>query len=292
MMNRYAYYPGCSLHSTATEYDHSLKKVFAKLGLQLEEPKDWLCCGASAAYCIDELMAVSLPMQTLQSIEEMGLNEVVVPCAACFQRLKTATFEMRKSPMIEDQVEQVLGKKYGYSVAVRHPLEIVEELISSDAGKDLLVQDLGQMPVASYYGCMLTRPPKIMQFDRHENPVIMDQLIGSLGGVAVDWSYKVDCCGASLALNEPDIVLKLAREILENAVESGAELIVVACQLCQANLDMRQTQINAKYSTNIQIPILYFSQLVGLALGIGPKQLGLRKHLTYPMPVLERYGLV
>lgn len=291
MTERYAYYPGCSLHSTAREYDQSLKDVFAKLNLQLDEPKGWVCCGASAGYCIEEDLAVSLAVQNLQSVEEMGLEEVVVPCAACFQRLKTAAAQMKKSHEVERRVEQVLGRKYGYSVSIKHPLEVVEGLVSSGAAKDLLVHDLGQMRVACYYGCMLTRPPEIMQFDRHEDPVIMDRLIRSLGGVAVEWSYKVDCCGASLALNEPDIVLKLGRDIIEDAVGSGAEVIAVACQLCQANLDMRQAQINAKYSTGFQVPILYFSQLLGLALGVEPKKLGLGRHMQDPMPVLRRYGL-
>lgn len=141
MTGRYAYYPGSSLHSTAKEYDHCLKHVFAKLKLQLEEPKGWICCGASAGCCIDEFLAVSLPVQNLQSVEEMGLGDAVVPCAACFQRLKAAPVEMRKSADTERRVEQVLGRKYGYSVAVRHPLEIVEELACSGAVGEVLVRD-------------------------------------------------------------------------------------------------------------------------------------------------------
>ncbi len=291
MADLYAYYPGCSLHASAKEYDRSLKAVFAKLNIELEEPKGWVCCGASATYCIDESLAVSLPVQNLRSIEKMGLGEVVVPCAACFQRLKTAVHEMKESAETERRVEQILGGKYGYSVAVRHPLEIVEKLVSGGAAKDMLIGNLGQMRVACYYGCMLVRPPKIMGFDQPEDPLTMDRLISAIGGSPVQWSYKVDCCGASLTLNEPDIVVKLAKDIIEDAVESGAEVIAVGCQLCQANLDMRQAQINAQYSTDFHIPILYFSQLLGLTLGIGAKKLGLRKHIVDPMPVLARYGL-
>lgn len=289
--NKYAYYPGCSLHSTASEYDHSLRGIFARLGIKLVEPKGWVCCGASATDNLDELLALSLPMRTLQSVEEMGLGDVVVPCAACFRRFKSAEHDMRKYPETKRQVECVLGSENRDSVEVRHPLEVVEGLVSSGAVNEMLVRDLGQMKIASYYGCMLTRPPKIMNFDEPEDPVIMDRLIGSIGAAAVQWSYKVDCCGASLALNEPDIVLKLSREILEDAVESGAEAISVACQLCQANLDMRQRQINKKYSTNFEIPVLYFSQLVGLALGMSPKKLGLRKHIVDPIPLLKRHAL-
>lgn len=292
MKTKYAYYPGCSLHSTSTEYDDSIRELFSKLDIDLEEAKGWVCCGASAAHSVDELLATALPVQTLQSIEEMGLKEVIVPCALCYQRFKVAAHDMKHSDQLENQVEDVLGKKYGYSVSAKHPVQIVEQVVASMATEDLIVRPLGKMKIASYYGCMLTRPPKVMQFDECEYPVIMDRLITNLGGEAIDWSYKTDCCGASLSLNEPDIVLKLAKDILWDAVESEAEAIIVACQLCQVNLDMRQGQINKKYETDFNIPILFFSQLAGLAFGLKPSDMGIQKHIVDPIPLLEKYNMV
>jgi heterodisulfide reductase subunit B len=292
MTTTYAYYPGCSLHSTATEYNDSLRKVFSKLSVELQEPQGWVCCGASAAHSVDELLATALPAHSLLAIEDLGLKEVVVPCAACFQRFKMAAHEMQQSNRLEGWVEEALGKKYGYSVTVKHPVEIIEQKVASGEAADLLVRSLGDMKVACYYGCMLTRPPKVMQFDECEYPETMDRLITSLGGEALDWSYKTDCCGASLALNEKQVVLQLAKDILQDAVESEAEAIVVGCQLCQANLDMRQVQINAEYTTDFNIPILFFSQLAGLALGLTPQEMGIQKHMVNPLPLLEKYNLI
>jgi heterodisulfide reductase subunit B len=148
------------------------------------------------------------------------------------------------------------------------------------------------LKVAAYYGCLLTRPPAVADFDDTENPVYMDRIIESLGGEALAWSHKTQCCGASLALTRTDVVVKLVRDILEAACEAGADCIMVACPLCQANLDMRQGQVNRQYGTDFAVPILYFTQLVGLALSIRPKELGLDMLLVSPKKLLREKSLV
>ncbi|MBI4669144.1 MAG: CoB--CoM heterodisulfide reductase iron-sulfur subunit B family protein [Elusimicrobia bacterium] len=286
-----AYYPGCSLHSTAKEYDESLRAVFTKLGVELKEPEGWICCGASSAHSVDELLAAALPAQNLQLIEDMGAKEVAIPCAACFLRFKTSVYDMKQSKHLEGKVAETIGKKYGDTVTIRHPVEILEKMFANGA-KNQIKKDLGKIKLACYYGCMLTRPPKVTQFDDCEDPQTMDRLLKQLGAETLVWSYKTDCCGASLALSEPDVVVKLSRDILADARACGAEAIVTACQLCQANLDTRQGQIAKKFNENFNLPILYFSQLVGLALGLEPGKLGFDKHLVDPKPLLRKYGLL
>ncbi|UCC75177.1 MAG: CoB--CoM heterodisulfide reductase iron-sulfur subunit B family protein [Gemmatimonadota bacterium] len=274
---RYAYYPGCSLHSTGAEYDMSFRAVCEKLGLELQEISGWTCCGTSPAHSTSRLLSLALPIENLRLAEEMGLAELVAPCAACFARLKVAHHEANADPELRDKLSRVIEAPVPKSVTVRHPLEMFCNGVDVTGP---VTQQFPELKVVCYYGCLLTRPPKVMQFDECEYPVSMDRLLRSLGIDTLDWSYKTDCCGGAFALTETDVVLKLTHDILEDAKAVGANAIAVACPLCQANLDTRQSEIEQKYDASYGLPVFYFTQLMGLAYGIPSKQLGIDRHFV------------
>lgn len=276
MPAKYAYYPGCSLHSTGSEYDISFRAVCDKIGLEVEEVKGWICCGTSPAHSSSKLLSLALPFENLCLASEMGMTEVVAPCASCFARLRTAAFEAREDPELAGQISEALNKPLPESMNILSPLEIFHS-------KDLaaaVTKDLPGLKVACYYGCLLTRPSKIMQFDECEYPMAMDELLGSMGITTLDWSYKTECCGGALAMTRTDVVLKLTHDILEEARAVGANAIAVACPLCHVNLDTRQEEVEQEYGVKYGLPIFYFTQLMGLAMGIPPDKLGLQKHFV------------
>jgi heterodisulfide reductase subunit B len=217
----------------------------------------------------------------------MGLSEIVAPCAACFARLKTAQHETAAHPELQDKIEEVIDAPLPREVRILHPLEIFSG--HPDLASRVRTQ-LSQMRVVCYYGCLLTRPPKVMQFDECEYPMSMDHLLESLGITTLDWCFKTDCCGGALALTETDVVLKLTHDILEGARTVGANAIAVACPLCQANLDTRQTEIEQRYDASYGLPTLYFTQLMGLAFGIPADRLGLQRHFVGAEPLLSSAG--
>ena len=275
-----AYYPGCSLHSTGIEYDISTKKVCEVLGIELVEVKDWICCGSSPAHQRDDLMSIALPAKNLAQVRETGdLKEVCAPCASCYSRLKAAQQRLEDEDLRKD-VETIIDAKYPEDIEVLHMLDVITENFGVDAVKEKVVKNLNGLKVACYYGCLMTRPPKVTGKGQFENPTQMESLIDVLGAEGVDWNMKTFCCGAAFALTKTDVVLELTKKILADAESVGADVISVGCPLCHANLDGRQTQINSKFKTNFHIPIFYFTQLLGLALGIEAKDLGVHKHIT------------
>lgn len=277
MTTKYGYYPGCSLHSTASEYDISFKAVCKKLDITLEEINDWICCGASSAHSYSKILATALPLQSLIAAEEMGLSEIVVPCAACFTRLKTALHDTENNPEMAAQMGEVFERQLPEKVKILHPLEIFSNGVNVAGAQ---VKELSDFKVVCYYGCLLTRPPKVMQFDECEYPMSMDLLLQSMGIETLDWSYKTDCCGGAFSLTETDVVRKLVHDIFEEAKAIGANAIAVACPLCHSNLDTRQPEVEKEYSTKYGLPIFYFTQLIGLALGIPAEQLAIQKHFV------------
>jgi len=283
---RYAYYPGCSLHSTGSEYDQSFRTVCDKLGIELKEVPDWICCGTSPAHSTSRLLSLALPAKNLCQAEKTGLSEMVVPCASCFSRFKFAIHEMETDKAIAKEVSEIAGCTYRGKTRVIHPLETFSKL-EPELAKGKTIRNLDGIRVACYYGCLLTRPPEVAQFDECEYPVTMDKSLGLFGIDTVDWSYKTECCGALFSLAGKEIVIKLAHDILSDAKSCGANCIAVACPLCHANLDTRQAQIEKKYGETMGVPILYFTQLIGLAMGIDSRKLALHKHLVSTDPVVR-----
>jgi heterodisulfide reductase subunit B len=283
-----AYYPGCSLHSTAPEFNQSTKAVCEALDIQLIEPNGWVCCGSSSAHRADPQSAVQLPMQNLSIIEQSGFNEVTMPCAACFNRHKSALHEIRLHPEKKTTSDQALGYTYQDSVTVRTLSQTILQHVSMKEIKSKVTHSLDGLKVVCYYGCLLTRPPEITEDPHPENPTDLDELMIAAGAEVIDWSYKTSCCGAALSITRPDIVLDLCGNLIKNARESGAEAIVVACPLCHTNLDARQFQLKLEKP----MPVLYFTQLLVLALGLPVKTAAFNKNMVDPRALLQEKALL
>jgi heterodisulfide reductase subunit B len=287
----YAYYPGCSLHATAKDYDMSAKAMCQALGIELHEIPDWTCCGASSAHMTSQLLSVALPVKDLITAQGMGMDTAVC-CAACYSRLRVANMTMSsKEDGLVHKVDQVIGTRYRGETRVKHLLQIVMNDYGLDALREQVKQDLGELKIAAYYGCLLVRPSEALDLDDPEDPSIMEQLIEALGAQPVNWSHRIECCGAGLSISRTDVVLKLCHDIYEAAAASGANCFMVACPLCQANLDMRQMQVNKRYKTGFHLPAFYFTQLAGLAMGLEPSALGLDKLLVSPAQLLKSAAL-
>ena len=286
--NAIAYYPGCSLHSTAKEFNDSTEAVCKALDMKLIEPKGWICCGSSAAHKSDTAAALRLPMENLSLIEQSGFTEVTMPCAACFNRHKVAQYEIGHDQQQKESVDEAIGYSYQNSVHVSTLSEAILNHVGVDDVAARVQKPLEGLRVVSYYGCLLTRPPEATGVKHPENPTDLDALMGALGAEVVDWSYKTCCCGAAHALTRSDIVVKLSGGLIGHAQEAGADAIVVACPLCHMNLDTRQSQMDMDGS----LPILYFTQLMAVALGLPEKEAALNKNVTDPRPMLRSKGFL
>jgi heterodisulfide reductase subunit B len=275
----YSYYPGCSLHSTGLEYGLSTRAVFKHLGLELHELDGWNCCGASSAHALDHTLALALPARTLSQAQASG-RDLVIPCAACYNRLKGADLAMRGDLRVRSQMESLLGFRYTGTAAVRPVLAVLAEDVGSERIAAQARNPLDGLKVVTYYGCLLVRPPEIAQFDDPENPQVMASLLRAVGAEVMPWSHATDCCGGSLSLSRSDVVQRLVGRLAERAREAGAHAIVTACPLCQVNLEMRQTG-------QPKIPAFYFTELLGLAFGLTEASEWWGKHLIDPRPLLE-----
>jgi len=282
----YGYYPGCSLEGTAKEFDKSLKEVLTKLNCGLKEIEDWSCCGASSAHITSHLLSVALPVRNLLLAEKQGLNDVVAPCAACFSRLLSSQKEMKLDEKTRMKVEDLMEEKFSNGIQIFNLIQLFQK-IGLDKIKEAKKVDLGDLKAACYYGCLLVRPAEIVNFDDEEDPKTMEEVVKAAGVQTVDWNYKTECCGASHSIAHTDIVEKLSKKILDDAVSHGADVIIAACPMCHSNLDMRQKNIIKHNPDHKVIPVLYLSQLVGIALGISYKNLGLNLHYINPIPAVE-----
>jgi heterodisulfide reductase subunit B2 len=283
---KYAYYPGCSAHSTARDMHESCVAVARALGIELHEIEGWTCCGASAAHQTDRKLAVSLAAANLLAAKRMGMD-MVVNCAACYNRSKVANHEINDSEEMRQSVADSLGETYEGSVPVRHFIEIVTKDFGLARLRQRITHPLNGLNVASYYGCYLVRPPEATGFDDPENPSVLEDLIDVMGGTTVEWSGKVDCCGGIQNLTRTEITVRRSAAVIEMAQAAGAECIVVACPMCQISLDMRQADIERLLGKKYRMPVVYATQLLGLALGIGWKQLGLEKLMVSPAGILR-----
>ena len=280
---RYAYYPGCSLEATAREYDLSMRAVCRDLGVELEDIPDWSCCGASSGHCTNYWLSHALAGRNLALAESKDLD-MAVACPACFLRLKSTRHEVMADTDLKRKLSEILEMPYEARHDVKHLLEIISSEVGTEAISSRVEKPLSGLRLVCYYGCFLVRPPKVVQFDDPENPQSLDILMDALGAEAIDWSGKVDCCGGSLSLSRRDIVERLVGSITTQARQVGAEAIVTACPLCMANLDSRQA--------HQVLPIFYFSELMGLAFGMGEAKAWFRKHLVSPVALLSSHGLL
>ncbi|MBN1873799.1 MAG: CoB--CoM heterodisulfide reductase iron-sulfur subunit B family protein [Anaerolineae bacterium] len=285
---KYAYYPGCSLFSTAKEYDVSLRAVFAHLGIVLHELEDWSCCGAVHADVNNADAAYTLPGRNLALAEAQGFSTIIAPCSACYKNLRRVSKAVAADRVMRNVVNASLseGLELKGNVTVLHPLYALLRDYGLDAIKAQVVRPLSGLKVASYYGCMLTRPRD--EFDSTEHPVGLEQLMGVLGAELIDYPMKAKCCGGALALSHGDVTARLTGDVLVSAKARGAEVVTLACPMCHMALDMYQSKAEQVVGTSFDLPVLFFTQLLGLALGIDRTRLDLERHLVSTEPVITR----
>jgi heterodisulfide reductase subunit B len=281
-----SYYPGCSLDGTAREYGESLEAIAASLGIELEELPDWTCCGASSAHVTDDRLAFSLAARNLIIADRVG-KDLIVPCAACYQRLKAAEKGLQHGKPVEGNTVKYSGK-----VRIKHSVDFIWEECGEKAIREKVKKSLAGLNPVCYYGCLTTRPPDVTDAKAPEDPQAMDNIMNSLDANVRSWSYKTDCCGANLILTHPEIAKKLIEKLFDMALEAGADCIVVGCPMCQSNLDTRQKELSQDNGKQYNIPIYYFTELMGLA--FGDKSVGkwLNRHMTNAKELLKQKGLL
>jgi heterodisulfide reductase subunit B len=284
-----SYYPGCSLEATARDYEESIQGVAKLIDLNLVEVPDWNCCGATAGHSLDHRLALNLSARNL-ALAARGPQPTVVPCALCFNRMKTAQAELVEDDAAVTAEIRELGTDYArVEVVELNRYLTTPEMIDLIASKK--VQDLSGLKPVCYYGCQGQRPPKITGNPEHENPTGLDRLLNALGCEVLDWSFKTDCCGASHSIPRPDIVFTLVGKLYDRALQIGANCVVTGCQMCQANLDMYQKEIAAEMGREVYLPVFYFTELIGLALQAKKTKTWLGRHLVSPGNLLSAAGL-
>lgn len=272
------FYPGCSLNGTSREYNESVKVLAKAMNIELVEIKDWNCCGATAAHSMSKALSLALPARVLALAEQQGLDEVVVPCASCYNRLTVTHYELTHDEALKESVLTASGMPYYGKVKILNVLQLIEKYML-DTLSDKVVEPFAHQ-VACYYGCLLVRPHKILKFDRLEDPQSMDKIMALIGAKPLDWAFKTECCGAGLSVSRTELVGKLSGNILKDADDRGAEAVIVACPMCHSNLDMRRPAANQYLNQTITTPVLYITQAIGLAIGLSPKELGLQHHFV------------
>ena len=276
-----SYYPGCSLESSAREYDDSIRRICDALDITLREIPDWNCCGASSAHSINPRLAVDLAARNLVIASRIGLP-VLSPCAACFARLKIAHKEVIAHPDSHGDIP------VDPNLSIIHLNELLTQPAVLQKIKQKRKRSLDALKIAPYYGCLTMRPPLLLDAENHEAPVSMDAVLDALGVQVIDWSYKTDCCGGMHGLTRPDLVRKLSGRLYEEAEDAGADALVTDCPMCQANLDTRQREIEQELSRRFAMPVFYISELVALALGLPDVSRWWRRHLVSPDATLAR----
>jgi heterodisulfide reductase subunit B2 len=278
---KYLYYPGCSIKSSGKPYEDSLLSIFKALGLELEELNDWNCCGATNYMSINDNFAIAITARNLALAEKQGGGDLIAPCAACYMGLLKTQNYLDNDVELRDKVVGQLAKEgltTKKNVSVRHPLDVLINDAGMEGIRKAVKKPLAGIKVACYYGCQLIRP--FATFDNAHDPQSMDKIVRALGGEPVDWPIKTRCCSGSMTSTMTDIGLSMNFELLREAKRREANVIITACPLCQFNLECFQGKISRKYHEDVKMPVMYFSQLMGMAFGIPDKQLGLHQMLS------------
>ena len=273
------YYPGCALHGSSNDYEASVRACMKKLQVELKELDDWICCGATAAHNINKKLAVALPARNLAIAERDGIGEVLAPCPMCSMELILVRNQLRESKLLRQEMSDIVESPISGKTEVVNLIQIFQK-IGQERIVSAMTKKLEGYKPACYYGCLLTRPPKDLQFDDCEQPSSMETLLQSLGAEPVEWNYKTECCGAGLTLADDSVIIDLTGKILRNAKKHGANCMVVACPMCHVNLDMKQSAVEKKLGEVLRLPVYYLSDLVGLALGLSEQELRIDKHFV------------
>ncbi len=278
------YYPGCSMHGTGKEYEQSLRVVTRALAIELKEVPEWLCCGASSGHSMDRHLALALAGDTLAKAKDAGIDEVLAPCAMCYSRLATAVHDLKKDPALADRLDRALGRQPS-GLADMRALSLLDWLngLSDEAIQAPVKRPLKGLKVACYYGCLLVRPGKVTGAANPEAPRDMERVLRLIGAEPVRWAMATECCGGSFSLSEKPSVLRQGKTIVDQALKAGAQVMAAACPMCQSNLDMRQEEFREDATP---VPVLYLTQLMGLAYGASEKDLGFAGHFVSPTAAL------
>lgn len=283
---KYVYYPGCTLYTKARSLDACARKAAERVGFELVEMPSWNCCGAIYNTASDDLAAQVGSVRNLAKASQLG-DKLVTLCAACHNVLKRVDDRLNQpgNEVERNRLITFVDEKFERRVQVMHYLEVLKNDVGFDKVKEKVTRPLAGLKVASYYGCLMVRPKEVLQFDDPENPQVMDELMRALGAEPTKFDFKTECCGGYLVVNRRDVAKTASKRILDNARAWGAEAIVTTCPLCQYNLD----KLRAGDSS---IPVFYFTQLLGLATGLAPEELGFDCNSFDPVPFLESKGLL
>lgn len=287
-----SYYPGCSLEATGKPYNDSTQEVCRALGVELLEVPDWACCGSSPALKINGLLSAALSGVNLALLEKQELADVVAPCPFCYRRLLSAQDDMAQDWKLKEQVQVAIEADLAGGLQIHDLVSFLRGKVGLAAIAARLVKPLTGLKVVPFYGCYMVKPQQVTHCDDPENPTALDEILAALGAEVLEWDFKTECCGAGLSLSKTDKVIELSGRLIREAAYRGAEAIVVACQLCQSNLDVRQGQIGKQHQKKYNLPIIYFTQLMGLAFGLAPAALGLHHHLIDPLGLLTEKGFI
>lgn len=283
---KFAYFPGCSQEGSSAEYNESTRAVFGRFGITFEEIPDWNCCGSSSAHNINHDMALALSLRNLALAEPKGLD-VVTPCASCYNRLKVAETSVAEDPLLRTRLGNIIEMDFHNGIRTLNTLDLIEDHLSPEGVRAKIVRALTGLKVVCYYGCLTVRPPRKLKAGNPDNPTSLDKLMDWLGAEPKFWSYKTDCCGAGHSIARSDIVKKLVGNLHDMAREAGADALVTACPMCFTNFDMRQDAHKGN-----ELPVFFFTELMAIAMGMPEANGWLNKHLTSPLPLLQRLKLI
>lgn len=275
-----AFYPGCSLEGTSSGFAASMQLVLDKLNVQAPELEDWNCCGATSAHAMDHDLYLELNLRNLSLAQNSGYTEILAPCAACYHRMASANFDFSKDKEVLEKLNQKTGLDYKGDIKIRNILDLLANVIGTRKIAGQVTNPLKGLKAACYYGCLNTRIPRMEPFDSIDYPMSMDNITECLGAKPINWSYKTECCGASLFLSVESVSAKLVAKILKDALVREADCIVVACPMCQTNLDTKQEKIREKFGISKPIPVIFITQLMGLAFGMDETALGLNQNFV------------
>lgn len=273
------YYPGCALHGSSADYEMSVRACLGALGVSLRELDDWICCGATAAHSLNHKLAVALPARNLALAERDGMADLLAPCPMCSMELHKARKVLTSNPAARKEMAQIVELDVQGKTQVCNLIQVLQK-VGVEKIRSAIVRRLEEFKPACYYGCLLTRPPETVQFDDCEQPSSMENLLRELGAAPVEWNYKTECCGAGMTMSNEETVLELAHRILTNAATHGANCLVVACPMCHVNLDMKQAAVNQRFGVEHNMVVYYLSDLVGMALGVEERALGVDRHFV------------
>jgi len=287
----YLYFPGCTLYTKAKNFDQTARNCSKLLGFELRELPNWTCCGAAFPLATDNIMALLPPSRILAVAKEQG-TVLTTLCAVCFNVIKRTNYLIQEDEEKREKINNFIEKNYQGDLQVLHYLEILRQDIGFDQLKERVKKPLTGLRAAAYYGCMLLRPSKEMGFDDKEKPTLFEEFLEALGAEVVEFPYKIECCGSFQSVGSPDVATECAYKILGSAIKNGAEAVVSTCPMCTFNIDHKQMDIKQKYLDFKSVPIFYFTQLLGIAMGLDDRTLGFEQNAVDPIPFLKKKGLI